>query len=374
MKKQEPSLKMLDNFKEGMMVKGKVLEKKESKLFIDLGFLGIGLIYGKEFKSVKKQLKSIQAGDEIKAQVSNFKNQDGYIELSLKKIIKTELWKLLKEKQLNKENIKVKILEFNKGGLLTQVEGLSAFLPLSQLSSNHYPRIKNNDISQIVKKLQEFVGKIFTVTILDLNEQEEKIILSEKNRETEKIIKALQSWKENEIVEGRISGLADFGLFIKFPNKQVPQDAQDKDSLENIREIEGFIHKSEIDWKLVTKVHNIFRVGDKVKAKIVKIENEKIFLSLKALKRNPWKEIQDKYQKNDYITGSVVKFTPYGAFIIVKEGVQGLIHLSNFDYSRDKMEENLTINKEYKFQVINIDIEKHRLILKFNKNTKIEKK
>ncbi len=354
------NFQLFNEIKQGTIVRGKVLEKKESELFIDLGFLGIGLIYGKEFKSVKKQLKIIQPGDEIKAQISNLRNKDGYIELSLKKIIKTELWKLLKEKQSKKENIEIKVLEFNKGGLLAQVEGLSAFLPLSQLSSKHYPRVKNNDTFQITKKLQEFIGKTFVVTILDLNEQEEKIILSEKNREIEKIVEALKSWKEGEVVEGIISGLADFGLFVKFSNKQ------NKDKLGEVKEIEGFIHKSEIDWNLVTKIHDMFTIGTGVKAKIVKIENEKIFLSLKALKKNPWEAIKANYRRNDPIIGTIVKFTPYGAFVVVKEGIQGLVHLSNFNYSQDKMKENLTVDKEYKFQVINIDTDKHRLILKFN--------
>ena len=156
-----------------------------------------------------------------------------------------------------------------------------------------------------------------------------------------------------DTVEGEITGLVDFGAFIKFP---VPEDPKTPS-------LEGLIHISELDWSIVEDPSEIVKVGDKVKAKIIEIKDDKVSLSLKALKQDPWSGIEDKYKKGDVIKGTVTKFNPFGAFIQIASKVQGLCHISEFG-TKAKMEEMLKIGEKYNFEILEIRAEEHRMGLK----------
>jgi len=339
--------------KVGEIVEGKVIKKGGSFLFLDLGKSGTGVIYGKELQEAKDILKNLKIGDKIFAKIISLENEDGYIELSISQAGMELAWEALKQKREKRESILVKILGANKGGLVTEVSGIPGFLPVSQLSLANYPRVEGGETTKILKELQKFIGKEMKVQIFDLDQKSEKLILSERATETEKIKGILKNYKVGDIVEGEITAILNFGVFIKFSKK-------------GSQPLEGLIHISELDWAIVENPAEIVKIGEKVKAKIVEISDDKVSLSLKVLKKDPWKDIEKKYKKGDIIKGKVTKFNPFGAFIQLTPKIQGLIHISEFG-TKSKMEGELKIGKKYDFQILEIRPEEHKMSLKLVK-------
>ena len=331
----------------GEIIQGKIINKGNASVFLDLGTWGTGIIYGKEFYEAKDKLKNLKIGESVFTKIIDLENDEGYIELSLNKAGKELAWESLRQKKEKAEILSVKISGANKGGLLTKISGIPAFLPVSQLSPEKYPKVEEGDNQKILSALQKFVGKELKVKIFDLDPKEEKLILSERAKETEKIKKILENYKVGDVVEGEITGIVDFGAFIKFG----PDN------------LEGLIHISELDWQLVEDPSKIVKVGQTVKAKIIDISGDKVSLSLKALKKDPWENIEKKYKKGDIVKGRVTKFNPFGAFVQISTKIQGLCHISEFNSQR-KMEEALKIGKEYNFQILSIESKEHRMSLK----------
>jgi small subunit ribosomal protein S1 len=349
--KKDPDLKPI---KIGQIVEGEVLGRGKSSLFLDLGPFGTGIIYGREFYNAKEELKDLEKGDKLSAKVIDLDNEEGYIELSASRASKELAWENLKQKKESGEILKVKIKGANRGGLLTKVSNIPAFLPVSQLSNEHYPRVEGGNAEKILKALQDFVGKTLEVKIFDLSQKEEKLILSEKAKNLEKIKEILKNYKVGDEVMAEVTGITDFGAFVRFGEKDA---------------LEGLIHISELDWKIVEHPSEIVKVRDKIKAKIIEISDNKVFLSLKALKKNPWEDIEKKYKKGDIIPGKVVKFNPFGAFIELKEKIQGLVHISEFS-TQKKMQERLKIGKKYNFKILSIEPKEHKITLSLEEREK----
>ena len=329
----------------GKIVEGKIIGKGRSAVFLDLGALGTGIIYGREFQGAKDELKESKIGDTVLAKIIDLEDEEGYIELSLSQASEELVWEKLKQKKDEGEILEVSISGANKGGLLTEVSGVPAFLPVSQLLPENYPRVEKGDSMKILQELQKFVGKDLKVKIFDLDARQGKLILSEKARENEKIKEMLKKYKLGDVVEGEITGVTDFGVFIKF------------------NDLEGLIHISELDWQLIEDPADIVKIGDKAKAKIISINEDKVSLSLKALKQDPWQDIEGQFKKGEVVKGKVTKFNPYGAFVELAPKIQGLIHISEFG-TKTKMQEVLKIGEKYKFQVLSLDPKKHRMSLK----------
>lgn len=361
LKKSSEPTNLIKMPKIGEIVEGKVIGKGKASVFFDLGALGAGIIYGKEFYEAKKMLKNLKEGDVVLAKIIDLENEDGYIELSLTKASKEIAWETLKQKFESGETFSVKILGANKGGLLAEISGIPAFLPTSQLSFENYPKVEGGESQKILKELQKLIGKEFEVKIFDLDQKENKLILSEKTKEDERIKEALKNFKVGDVVEGEITGIVDFGAFIKFNSSVSATDEKPPLNLE------GLIHISELDWQLVKDPSEIVKIGEIVKAKIIDISNGKVSLSLKALKENPWLNI--KLKKGDIVKGKVTKFNPFGAFVQLildsdrTETIQGLCHISEFG-TQEKMEEALKIGKEYDFQILSLDLLEHKISLK----------
>jgi len=241
--------------KVGDIIEGRVISKKAFAIYLDLGIFGTGIIYGKEFKKAKKELKNLKVGDKVLAKIVDLDNEDGFIELSVAGATKEIALEMLRKKKEAGEKIKVKILGANKGGLLTKVSGIDAFLPVSQLSSENYPEVENGDPEKILEKLKKFVGKEMEVKILGILEKDAQVILSEKLAKEEKEI---EEYKVGDVVEAEISGITDFGIFLKFGVN-----------------LEGLAPISETNPNLNLKI------GEKVKAKIISIEGNRAIFSLK---------------------------------------------------------------------------------------------
>ena len=325
------------------IIEGKIIGTGRASLFLDLGAFGTGIIYGKEFYEAKEKLKDLKIGDRVFAKIIDLENDEGYIELSLSGASKEMAFEVIQQKKEKGQNLLVKILGANKGGLVTEVSDIPAFLPVSQLSPEHYPRVEGADKTKILRELQKFVGQTLEVKILDFSRRDEQIILSERAKILEYKKESLKNYKVGDEVLGEITGVTDFGAFMKF------------------NDLEGLIHISELDWKIIEEPTEIVKVGDKVRAKIIDIQKDRVFLSLKALKKDPWQGIEKKYKKGDIVSGKVTKFNPFGAFIQISPEIQGLCHISEFESGR--MEEVLKIGKKYKFQILLTDGKEHKMSL-----------
>jgi ribosomal protein S1 len=253
---QNQNLKPL---KVGDIVEGKVVAKKAFAIYLDLGIFGTGIIYGKEFKQAKNELKKIKIGEKILAKIVDLENEEGYVELSVAGASKEIALAVLRKKKETGEKIKVKILGANKGGLLTKISGASAFLPVSQLALENYPQVENGDSQKILDHLRNFVGKEMEVKILGILEGDGQVILSEKLAKIESFKEEVKNYKVGDIVEGEITAILDFGVFLKFG-----------------KNLEGLIPTSEIN-----SGNSSIKIGDKIKAKITSIseEEKKIYLS-----------------------------------------------------------------------------------------------
>ena len=340
-------------------MEGTIVGAGQSTIYVDLGPMGTGIIFGREFYQAKTELKKKQMGDKIFAEIVDLDNEDGYIELSLSAAGREIGWDHLQQIQEKDAIIKVEILGANKGGLIAEAEGIQGFLPVSQLAPEHYPRVEGADKTKILQKLQQLIGKELEVKIFDVNPREEKLIFSEKATDTEKLKEILKNFKPGDVVDGEITGVVEFGAFMKFSaSSKTSADKGENGALE------GLIHISELDWQLIADPSEIVKVGEKVQAKIIEIAADgRVSLSLKALKKDPWTSLEEKYKKNDVIAGKVTKFNPFGAFIEVEPKIQGLCHISEFG-TQTKMEEALKIGKSYKFQILQIDPAEHRMTLK----------
>jgi small subunit ribosomal protein S1 len=356
---------------EGTKIKGKVIEIDTHALFVDLGEMGVGIIYGKEVKdgfgSNRKKLKS---GDEITASVVDEENEEGYVELSVREAIKDEAWKDLIKKKETGEIITVKILDANKGGLMIEVNNITGFMPVSQLTAEHYPRVEDGDKNKIFEILKSYVNTEMKVCVIDTIQEEEKLIVSEKEAYKEEEKKNIAEFKVGDVVEGEVSGVVDFGAFIKFLPPSLKDSKDDSDKLE------GLVHISQLDWKLIDNPRDVVTIGDKLKAKIISIDDTRISLSVRELKADPWSQAADKYKVGDVVEGLVNKVNHFGAFVYLDTDIHGLAHISDFisKYPGKNIDEVIQTDETYLWKIMSMDPNKHRMGLKFLGNLKDKEK
>ncbi|PIR88934.1 MAG: 30S ribosomal protein S1 [Candidatus Harrisonbacteria bacterium CG10_big_fil_rev_8_21_14_0_10_40_38] len=333
------------------LVEGILIESTAKSAYFDLGAFGTGIVYGAEFSNASRVIKGLKTGDKISAKVVDVENENGYVELSLTEAGAQKVWDSVKEFMEQGEIITVKITGANSGGLLAEVNNMRAFLPVSQLTTDHYPRVDDGDKGRILEELRKLVGSDLKVKIIDIKPRANKIILSERETVQENVKELLAKYKVDDIVDGIISGVADFGAFMRFADN--PQ-------------IEGLIHISELDHRLIENPKDVVKIGDAVKAKIIEIKDNRVSLSLKALKPDPWEKVEDEYKPGDEVKGSVTRFNPFGAFILLDEDIQGLIHVSEFGSVED-MKKALEEGKMYTFKVELVKASEKRIILKLKK-------
>ncbi len=343
-------LDLISFLKKGELIKVKFLNRNRRILYFDLGKFGTGVVYGKEFLNAKSVIKNLILGDFYNVKIIGLENEDGYVELSLSDAQKQKECLEIKELQESGKVIIVKIIGANSGGLVTKINDLKAFLPVSQLASKHYPRVNNGEKNKILEELRKLVGQEFTVKIIDFNPQNDKLIVSEKGALEESIKEFINKYKEGDVIEGIVSGIADFGVFVKF--------------IDNLM-IEGLIHVSELDHQLVENPKEIVEINEQIKVKIIEIKNSQIFLSLKAFKPDPWEKINEKYKQGQEVSGTVNKFNPFGAFIFLSPEIQGLIHISEFG-SDEEMKKQLKAGEKYQFIIEAIKPEEKRITLKLS--------
>lgn len=334
----------------GKEVSGKIIEISKNAIRLDLGAYGLGVIRGEELWETADSQSDFKIGDEIKATVLELENEEGEMELTFKKLTTGEIWKELLQKKEKEEIIFVKIQGANKGGLLSTIYGIPAFMPTSQLTPEHYPKVEGGDQYQILSKLQKFVGKKMAVRIITADSKEKKLIISEKQAILDRQKKKLAKIKIGDIVEGKITAVIDFGAFLKF---HLPNDPD---------EFEGLIHISELSWKRVGNPEDIVKVGQKVRAEIIGVDNTKITLSIKKLQKDPWKSAVKKYKVGQTVLGEITKVEPFGAFVQLDRDIHGLVHVSEFSAKKiADPKKILKIGDKKKFKILSIEPEEHRL-------------
>lgn len=315
------------------LVEGMVILVQKSSVFVDLAPFGTGIIYGREFINAKDIIKKISLGDIIKAKVVDVENEDGYIELSLKEAKQAVAWHEAEKAIKAKTVMNLEIKDANKGGLILEWQGIQGFLPASQLKSEHYPRVLDSDKDKILKELKKLVGQSISVMVISTLPAEGKLIFSEKDNNPEEKKEILSKYNIGDDLNCTVAGIVDFGVFLKLEDG-----------------LEGLVHISELDWGLVEDPRAMFKIGDKVHAKVIEIKDGKISLSIKALKENPWNEFEKKLKKGDIIKGVVIKYNKHGALVAIKEGVAGLVHNSTFP-SESELRQKLELGKNYNFQI-----------------------
>jgi len=353
----------------GDVLEGKVIEVFSNYILLDLEPLGTGIVLGKEAKD-GLSLGKIKKGDVVSATLVDLENEDGYIELSIREASYGKSWDDLESKKDTQDVVATKVLDANRGGLLVELNGINGFLPVSQLSSEHYPRVEDGDKNKILELLKKLVGKEIHVKIIDADREAEKLIVSEKAAISEKEREVVSKLQVGDVVEGEISGVVDFGAFVKFfpPAKKDSQNEADK--------LEGLVHISELAWQLIDNPREVVKTGDRVDAQIIGIDDTRISLSMKALKQDPWGEIEKKYKVGDTVKGKVDKINPFGSFVYLDKDIHGLAHVSEFRevYPDKKMEEVLTAGEEYDWKILSIEPKEHRMGLMLVKEEKKKKK
>lgn len=337
--------------KEGDLIEAKLLAKMPRQTFFDLGRFGTGVVYGIELLNAREIIKSLNLGDLVSVKIVDLENENGYLELSLVNAQAQKNWQVLKDLKESGEVISLKIKGANSGGLIAEISDTKAFLPVSQLSIQHYPRIEKSDQSKILAELKKFVGEELKVKIIDVNSRTNKLIISEREAVEENLKELIANYKTGDVIDGIISGIADFGAFVKFADNP---------------RVEGLIHISELDWRIIDNPKEVVKVDDTVKAKIIEIKDDKISLSLKALKTNPWDAVNERFKEGQEVSGSVYKTNPFGAYIDLGGELYGLIHVSEFG-SLDELKKQLEAGKKSDFIIESIKPEEKRIILKLKK-------
>lgn len=346
----------------GELVEGTVINVGKNEVMIDIGGYAIGIVRGKELEDESGEYSDLKVGDKVQATVLELENEKGALELSFRQAGHQKAWDNLEKMKKEGTIIKAKIVDANKGGLMCKIGGVVGFMPVSQLTPEHYPRVEGGDKNKILEILKGYVNQEFEVKIIDVDEREEKLILSERAAWEEKQKDIISQYKVGQIVEGVVTGVVDFGAFIEFGE-----------------EMEGLIHISELAWQRIDNPRDFIKVGDKVKAKIIDIEGSKISLSIKALQEDPWKNIHKKYKVGDKVKGKVLKLNDFGAFVELDKDIHGLAHISELsDYPIQSPAEVLEIGQTYDFKIVSLEPSEHRLGLSIKalkeKSSKAEEK
>lgn len=326
----------------GDVVEGVVTSLRKHEVWVDLGANGVGVVLRREIGPGQK----IEEGQPIVTSVVDPEMEEGYALLSMRRAAKDRGWDELQRIFDAQDIVEVTPYDANRGGLLVELEGIRGFLPVSQLSAGHYPRVSGADKDEILQKLNQLTSQSIRVRILDLSRKENKLIFSEKEAVKDDMQARFSKLKVGEVVEGVITGVIDFGAFV------------------NVDGIEGLIHISEISWERVENPRDYVKTGDTVKAKIIAIDKDRLSLSLKQMQEDPWLNEVKAFKKGDVVEGKVTRITPFGAFVQLSAAVEALVHVSEMsDDSAVDPEKIFQLNEKKKFKVIDIDTEARKIAL-----------
>jgi len=332
--------------KVGDIVKGKVIDISRSEIRLDIDGLTTGIVRGREFYDESNEYSDLKIGDEVEATVMELENENGEMELSLRFAGHQKAWDNLIGLQKDSTIVKAHVTDANRGGLMVKVGKISGFLPVSQLMPEHYPRVPGGDKNKILERLKSYVGQDFEVKVIAAEENEDKLVVSEKSAWEEKQEDVISSYKVGDVVEGKVTAVTDFGVFIEF--------GKDK--------LEGLIHISELAWQRIDDPSDFIKVGDKIKAEIINVEGSKIFLSIRKLKKDPWADVAKRYKIGQVVKCKVLKVNPFGLFVELDTDIHGLAHISELsDRPISDIQEFAKPGDVLDFKILSIEPANHRL-------------
>lgn len=338
--KESPEIKYP---KQGEVISWKIIKIEKKNILVNVNNQFTGLVVSKEVGNTI-DLNELKPWQDIEVMVLWDSVERGLLILSLKRANQIKNLTNLTKYNESSEIITVRPTEANKWGLLVDIDGLKWFIPVSQLTPIHYPRVEWADPEKILAHLNALVGEPFKVRVINVDENGKKIIFSEKAAIEENRDEALKKLKEGDIVEWTVSWILSYGLFVTFDG------------------LEGLVHVSEIDWGHVTDPSKFAKVWMKVKVKVIGLDSEKISLSIKRLKENPWDTLAKKYKLNDTITAPISRISKFGAFMDLEGGIQWLIHLSEISHGVVKdIRDYVKVGEEVTAKIINFEPEKKRI-------------
>ena len=326
----------------GEVVTGNVLTVRKHEVLIDLGAQGVGYVPRREVGHSRQ----LNIGDEVTASVVEAELDNGYTLLSLRKAAKDRGWEEVQERMDAGEIIEVQAYDANRGGMLIEYEGVRGFLPVSQLSAEHYPRVGSADKDEILQRLNSLIGQPLKVRILDADRKTNKLIFSEKEAVKDGLAARFEKLAIGDSVKGVVTGVVDFGAFV------------------NVDGIEGLVHISEISWERVNSPADYVKVGDTIEAKIISIDKDRLSLSMKQLTKDPWLDEVEKFNKGEKTEGTVTRITPFGAFVQISPAVEALVHISELGSGEGADPEKVfTLNERKEFVVLEIDKDNRKISL-----------
>lgn len=329
----------------GDVIEGTVIAAANNEVYLDLGGIATGVIRGPEIIDESGLYSQLNVGDPASATVLEMENEMGVMELSFREAGHMKAWEEFDRLVAEKEIVQGQIVDANKGGLIIRLGNVTGFLPVSQLTVEHYPRVEGANRAKILSKLQAYIGETFDLRVIDVDEEENKLIFSEKAAKAAEQTSLLAQYKEGDTVTGKVTGVVDFGAFVEFGEG-----------------LEGLVHISELAWQRIDNPKDIINVGDDVKAQIIGIDDGKISLSVRRLLDDPWKDVETKFSIGSVVEGKVLKLNPFGAFVELTPDIHGLAHISELSWKKiSSPEDVLTAGETAKFMIVSIEPQNHRL-------------
>jgi small subunit ribosomal protein S1 len=343
----------IKSFKHGDVVEGNVVRIDKDEILVDIGAKSEGVVSNRElYGRHAESSPQLNVGDTVLVYVLQPESQEGHVVLSLRRAGLERKWRAMQEQFEAGVIIEAPVIDHNKGGLIVDC-GIRGFVPISQIVD--FPRRPQNDqprdaAQEIAEKLQPFVGRKLRLKILEVNRKANRLILSEKvalyEERREKRDELFSSLQVGQKVTGTVRSIAPFGVFI------------------DLGGIDGLVHKSELSWNKVNNPEAGYKVGEEVEAEVIDINHERgrISLSIRRLQPDPWHSTVADYKVGDIIDGTVTKLVNFGAFVRVRDGLEGLIHISELSHQRvahpgDVVHEGQAL----KLKIISLDSERHRL-------------
>jgi small subunit ribosomal protein S1 len=333
---QELIAKSLRDFKEGSIVKGRILEIRPREVLVDIGYKSEGVIPVSEFDDMNE----VEVGDEVEVLLEKLENEDGMVVLSKEKAAHKQNWDKIVKVFEGDGLIKGKVKAVVKGGLTVNI-GVEAFLPGSQI-----------DIVP-PKDLQQFVGNTYDFKIVKINDERKNVVLSRREiieqERAEKRTRFLEIVKVGDTVKGVVKNLTDFGAFI------------DLDGMD------GLLHITDMTWGRLTHPSELLKIGQEIDVVVLDInkEKERVSLGLKQTQRNPWDKIEERFPVGATVRGRVTNLVPYGAFVEIEEGVEGLIHVSELSWTKriTRPSDVLAQGQEIEAVVLGVNKEEQKISL-----------
>ena len=354
----------IKTFSRGDIVEGTVMDVQDGLLVVDIGFKSEGIVAGKELKSDLLDWRELKEGDKVMVYVVKPEDDEGQLVLSIRRTQQATAWLNLEKAKENNDIIETTVVESNNGGLIVEIgKDIRGFIPTSQLDASRVyvsgVRQVGKDISsKVQERLSSMIGEKVSTRIIELDREKNRIILSEKmvtqSRDLEQREKTLNKIKEGDVLEGIVSGITPFGIFV------------------NAEGLEGLVHLSELSWDKVEDIGSIYSVGTKVGVMVIGVTDggKRVAYSVKRLQKDPWSEAIAQYKVGDIVEGEIQKVVPYGAFVRIAKGLNGLIHISELSDKLVKDPSDIVkIGDEVKVKILSISSTERHLGLSLKATT-----